>query len=174
MENFMPISDPKSTPNALTPQEMEVYVKQVLVPIIDDFTKNHKGKQFTADDVGALYNNLNNTLSKDPRILDKWNRHMMTQDPVRKDMAQQMAAELNTESKLSTSEKLIKGFGEFCKKIGLGKIGDACLKYTQEVTLKKSAQEIASGVASTKMSVSVGDSESAKIAKPIQKGVIGR
>ena len=170
----MPISDPKSTPNALTPQEMEVYVKQVLVPIIDDFTKNHKGKQFTVDDVGALYNNLNNTLSKDPRILDKWNRHMMTQDPVRKDMAQQMAAELNTESKLSTTEKLIKGFGEFCKKIGLGKIGDACLKYTQGITLKKSAQEIASGVASTKMSVSVGDSESAKIAKPIQKGVIGR
>ena len=39
MEEFMPISDPKSTPNALTPQEMEVYVKQVLVPIIDDFTK---------------------------------------------------------------------------------------------------------------------------------------
>ena len=170
----MPISDPKSTPNALTPQEMEVYVKQVLVPIIDDFTKNHKGKQFTADDVGALYNNLNNTLSKDPRILDKWNRHMMTQDPVRKDMAQQMAAELNTESKLSTSEKLIKGFGEFCKKIGLGKIGDACLKYTQGITLKKSAQEIASGVASTKMSVSVGDSESAKIDTKIKKGVIGR
>ena len=51
----MPISDPKSTPNALTPQEMEVYVKQVLVPIIDDFTKNHKGKQFTADDVEALW-----------------------------------------------------------------------------------------------------------------------
>jgi hypothetical protein len=171
----MPISDPKSTPNALTPQEMEVYVKQVLVPIIDDFTKNHKGKQFTADDVGALYNNLNNTLSKDPRIVDKWDRHMITQDHVRKDMAQQMAAELNTESKLSTSEKLIKGFGEFCKKIGLGKIGDACLKYTQGITLKKSAQEIASGVASTKMSVSVGDSESAKIAKPIQtKGQIQR
>lgn len=169
MENFMPISDPKSTPNALTPQEMEVYVKQVLVPIIDDFTKNHKGKQFTADDVEALYNNLNNTLSKDPRILDKWNRHMMTQDPVRKDMAQQMAAELNTESKLSTSEKLIKGFGEFCKKIGLGKIGDACLKYTQGITLKKSAQEIASGVASTKMSVTLTESPSAKIAKPIQR-----
>ena len=55
----MPISDPKSTPNALTPQEMEVYVKQVLVPIIDDFTKNHKGKQFTADDVEALYDKLN-------------------------------------------------------------------------------------------------------------------
>ncbi len=163
----MPISDPKSTPNALTPQEMEVYVKQVLVPIIDDFTKNHKGKQFTADDVEALYNNLNNTLSKDPRIQDNWNRP--NQDPVRKDMAQQMAAELNTESKLSTSEKLIKGFGEFCKKIGLGKIGDACLKYTQGITLKKSAQEIASGVASTKMSVTLTESPSAKIAKPIQK-----
>ncbi len=172
MEEFMPNSDPKSTPNALTPQEMEVYVKQVLVPIIDDFTKNHKGKQFTADDVEALYDKLIKTLSKDPRIVDNWNR--LDQDPVRKDMAKQMAAELNTESKLSKSEKLIKGFGEFCKKIGLGKIGDACLKYTQEVTLKKSAQEIASGVASTKMSVSVGDSESAKIAKPIQKGVIGR
>ena len=169
----MPISDPKSTPNALTPQEMEVYVKQVLVPIIDDFTKKHKGKEFTATDVEELYNNLNKALSKDPRILDKWEGGIK-QDSVRKDMAQQMAAELNTESKLSKSEKLIKGFGEFCKKIGLGKIGDACLKYTQEVTLKKSAQEIASGVASTKMSVSVGDSESAKIAKPIQKGVIGR
>ena len=73
---------------------------------------------------------------------------------------------------LITGKKLIKGFGEFCKKIGLGKIGDACLKYTQEVTLKKSAQEIASGVASTKMSVTVG--ESAKIAKPIQKGQMQR
>ena len=169
MEEFMPISDPKSTPNALTPQEMEVYVKQVLVPIIDDFTKKHKGKEFTTTDVEGLYNNLNKTLSKDPRILDKWGGGI-DQDSVRKDMAKQIATELNTESKLSKSEKLIKGFGEFCKKIGLGKIGDACLKYTQGITLKKSAQQIASGVASTKMSVSVGESESAKIAKPIQKG----
>jgi len=173
MEEFMRISDPNPTSNALTPEEMQVYVKEVLVPIIDDFTKNHKGKQFTAGDVEALYNDLNKALSKDPRILDKWGGGI-DQDSVRKDMAKQMAAELNTESKLSKSEKLIKGFGEFCKKIGLGKIGDACLKYTQEVTLKKSAQEIASGVASTKMSVSVGDSESAKIAKPIQKGQMQR
>lgn len=164
----MPISDPKSTPNALTPQEMEVYVKQVLVPIIDDFTKKHKGKEFTATDVEELYNNLNKALSKDPRILDKWEGGIK-QDSVRKDMAQQMAAELNTESKLSKSEKLIKGFGEFCKKIGLGKIGDACLKYTQGITLKRSAQEIASGVASTKMSVTLTESRSAQIANPIQK-----
>jgi len=142
MEEFMRISDPNPTSNALTPEEMQVYVKEVLVPIIDDFTKNHKGKQFTAGDVEALYNDLNKALSKDPRILDKWGGGI-DQDSVRKDMAKQMAAELNTESKLSKSEKLIKGFGEFCKKIGLGKIGDACLKYTQEVTLKKSAQEIA-------------------------------
>lgn len=170
----MRISDPKPTSNALTPEEMQVYVNQVLVPIIDDFTKNHKGKQITASDVEALYNDLNKALSKDPRILDKWGGGI-DQDSVREDMAKQMAADLNTESKLSKSEKLIKGFGEFCKKIGLGKIGDACLKYTQEVTLKKSAQEIASGIASTKMSVSVGDSESAKIAKPIQtKGQLQR
>ena len=50
----MPISDPKSTPNALTPQEMEVYVKQVLVPIIDDFTKKHKGKEITCCAPGIL------------------------------------------------------------------------------------------------------------------------
>ena len=131
-------------------------LNKYLVPIIDDFTKNHKGKQITASDVEALYNDLNKALSKDPRILDKWGGGI-DQDSVRKDMAKQMAAELNTESKLSKSEKLIKGFGEFCKKIGLGKIGYACLKHTQEVTLKKSAQEIASGIASTKMSVSVGD-----------------
>ena len=54
MEEFMRISDPKPTSNALTPEEMQVYVNQVLVPIIDNFTKNHKGKQFTADDVEAL------------------------------------------------------------------------------------------------------------------------
>ena len=168
----MRISDPKPASNTLTPKELQAYVKEVLVPIIDDFTKNHKGKQFTADDVEALYNNLNQALSKDPRIVDNWNRP--DQDAVRKDMAKQMAETLNTESKLSKSEQLVKGFGEFCKKIGLGKIGDACLKYAQEVTLKKSAQEIASGVASTKMSVSVGDSESAKIAKPIQKGQMQR
>ena len=170
MEEFIRISDPNPTSNALTPEEMQVYVK---VPIIDDFTKNHKGKQFTAGDVEALYNDLNKALSKDPRILDKWGGGI-DQDSVRKDMAKQMAADLNTESKLSKSEKLIKGFGEFCKKIGLGKIGDACLKYTQGITLKKSAQEIASGVASTKMSVTVGESESAKIAKPIQKGQMQR
>jgi len=125
MEEFMRISDPKPTSNALTPEEMQVYVNQVLVPIIDDFTKNHKGKQITASDVEALYNDLNKALSKDPRILDKWGGGI-DQDSVRKDMAKQMAADLNTESKLSKSEKLIKGFGEFCKKIGLGKIGDAC------------------------------------------------
>ncbi|WPX98785.1 hypothetical protein Megpolyxen_00630 [Candidatus Megaera polyxenophila] len=169
----MRISDPNPTSNALTPQEMQVYVKEVLVPIIDDFTKNHKGKQFTADNVETLYNDLNKALSKDPRILDKWGGGI-DQDSVRKDMAKQMAETLNTESKLSKSEQLIKGFGEFCKKIGLGKIGDACLKYTQGITLKKSAQEIASGVASTKMSVTVGESESAKIAKPIQKGQMQR
>ncbi|MCP5362432.1 MAG: hypothetical protein H6911_00495 [Rickettsiaceae bacterium] len=169
----MRISDPNPTSNALTPEEMQVYVKEVLVPIIDDFTKNHKGKQFTAGDVEALYNDLNKALSKDPRILDKWGGGI-DQGSVRKDMAKQMAETLNTESKLSKSEQLIKGFGEFCKKIGLGKIGDACLKYTQGITLKKSAQEIASGVASTKMSVTVGESESAKIAKPIQKGQMQR
>lgn len=169
----MRISDPNPTSNALTPQEMQVYVKEVLVPIIDDFTKNHKGKQFTADNLETLYNDLNKALSKDPRILDKWGGGI-DQDSVRKDMAKQMAETLNTESKLSKSEQLIKGFGEFCKKIGLGKIGDACLKYTQGITLKKSAQEIASGVASTKMSVTVGESESAKIAKPIQKGQMQR
>lgn len=70
----MPISDPKPTSNALTPEELQVYVKEVLVSIIDDFTKNHKGKQFTADDVEALYDKLNKTLSKDPRIVDNWNR----------------------------------------------------------------------------------------------------
>lgn len=169
----MRISDPNPTSNALTPEEMQVYVKEVLVPIIDDFTKNHKGKQFTAGDVEALYNDLNKALSKDPRILDKWGGGI-DQGSVRKDMAKQMAETLNTESKLSKSEQLIKGFGEFCKQIGLGKIGDACLKYTQGITLKKSAQEIASGVASTKMSVTVGESESAKIAKPIQKGQMQR
>jgi|GEM_PF-1360862 len=169
----MRISDPKPASNALTSEELQAYVKEVLVPIIDDFTKNHKGKQFTAGDVEALYNDLNKALSKDPRILDKWSGDI-DQDSVRKDMAQQIAETLNTEGKLSKSEQLIKGFGEFCKKIGLGKIGDACLKYTQGIILKKSAQEIASGVASTKMSVSVGDSESAKIAKPIQKGQIQR
>lgn len=105
--------------------------------------------------------------------MDKWGGGI-DQDSVRKDMAKQMAETLNTESKLSKSEQLIKGFREFCKKIGLGKIGDACLKYTQEITLKKSAQEIASGVASPKMSVTVGESESAKIAKPIQKGQMQR
>jgi hypothetical protein len=56
------------------------------VPIIDDFTKNRKGKQFTADDVEALYNDLNKALSKDPRILDKWDGGI-DQDSVRKDMA---------------------------------------------------------------------------------------
>ncbi|MBM3466615.1 MAG: hypothetical protein FJX70_02080 [Alphaproteobacteria bacterium] len=143
------------------------------MPIIDDFTKNRKGKQFTADDVEALYNDLNKALSKDPRILDKWDGGI-DQDSVRKDMAKQTAEALDTESKSKKSEQLIKGFGEFCKKIGLGKIGGACLKYTQGITLKKSAQEIASGVASTKMSVTVGESESAKIAKPIQKGQMQR
>ncbi len=163
MEEFIRISDPNPTSNALTPEEMQVYVK---VPIIDDFTKNHKGKQFTAGDIEALYNDLNKVLSKDPRILDKWGDGI-DQVSVHKDITKQMAETLDTESKLSKSEKLIKGFGEFCKKIGLGKIGDACLKYTQGITRKKSAQEIANGVASTKMSVTVGESESAKIAKPI-------
>ena len=142
MEEFIRISDPNPTSNALTPEEMQVYVK---VPIIDDFTKNHKGKQFTAGDIEALYNDLNKVLSKDPRILDKWGDGI-DQVSVHKDITKQMAETLDTESKLSKSEKLIKGFGEFCKKIGLGKIGDACLKYTQGITLKKSAQEIASGV----------------------------
>ena len=32
-----------------------------------------------------LYDKLNKTLSKDPRIVDNWNR--LDQDPVRKDMA---------------------------------------------------------------------------------------
>ncbi len=78
---------------------------------------------------------------KDPRIWDKWDGGI-DQDSVRKDMAKQIAAELNTESKLSKSEKLIKGFGKFCKKIGLGKIGDACLKYTQEVTVVRQVREV--------------------------------
>ena len=117
----MRISDPKPTSNALTPEEMQVYVNQVLVPIMDNFTKNHKGKQITASDVEALYNDLNKALSKDPRILDKWGGGI-DQDSVRKDMAKQMAADLNTESKLSKSEKLIKGFGEFCKKLALGRL----------------------------------------------------
>ena len=105
--------------------------------------------------------------------MDKWGGGI-DQDSVHKDITKQMAEALNTESKLSKSEQLVKGFGEFGKKIGLGKIGDACLKYTQGITLKKSAQEIASGVASPKMSVTVGESESAKIAKPIQKGQMQR
>jgi len=89
----MRISDPTPNSNALTSEELQVYVKEVLVPIIDDFTKNHKGKQFTAGDVEALYNDLNKALSKDPRILDKWGGGI-DQDSVRKDMAKQMAADL--------------------------------------------------------------------------------
>ena len=68
----------------------------------------------------ALYNNLNQALSKDPRIVD--NRNRSDQDAVRKDMAKQMAETLNTESKLSKSEQLVKGFGEFCKKLVLERL----------------------------------------------------
>ena len=96
-------------------------LNKYLVPIIDDFTKNHKGKQITASDVEALYNDLNKALSRDRRILDKWGGGI-DQDSVHKDMAKQMAETLNTESKLSKSEQLVKGFGEFCKKLVLERL----------------------------------------------------
>ena len=56
------ISNPKSTPEALSDKEMETYVKQVLVPIADKFVANHKGKEFTAIDIEGLYEDLNKWL----------------------------------------------------------------------------------------------------------------
>jgi hypothetical protein len=167
------ISNPISNSEAMTEKEMDVYVKDILVPIVDKFVKTHKGKEFTASDIEGLYKDLNNSLSKDPRILDKWSGGV-DQYAARKEMAAETAKEMNTVTKLSGGDKLVQGFGKFCKKIGLGKIGDACFKHTQKVNLAKAVDDIASKVASTKTSFQVGNSESARIAKPIKQEGRGR
>ena len=161
------VSNPTVTSEAMTNGEMDSYVKKILVPIVDNFVKTHKGKKFTESDIEGLYKDLNNSLSKDHRILDKWSGGV-DQDAVRKKMAAETAKDLNTGNKLSGGDKLIQGFGEFCKKVGLGKIGDACLKHAQKVNLTKAVDKIASKVASTKTSMQVGNSESSKVAKPIK------
>lgn len=162
------ISNPTSTPNALTEKELESCIKRVLVPITHEFIKNNKGKEFTGESTEKFYQNLDASLSKDPRIRDKMDLSV-NQDLVRKDLARETAKELNKESKLSNSEKLIQGFGSFCEKIGLKKVSEACFKHVKEATLAKSVDEIAKSIASTKMSASVGDSASARIAKPINQ-----
>jgi hypothetical protein len=163
------ISNPTATSGVMTEGEMDSYVKNILVPIVDKFVKTHKGKEFKESDIEKLYKDLNDSLSKDPRILDKWSGGV-DQYAVRKQMASETTKEINTVTKLSSSDKLIQGFGKFCKKIGLEKIGGPCLKHTQKVNLTKAVEGIASKVASTKTSFQVGDSASARIAKPIKPG----
>ncbi|MFK7968184.1 MAG: hypothetical protein AB8B68_03380 [Rickettsiaceae bacterium] len=163
------ISNPKSTPEALSDKEMETYVKQVLVPIVDKFVANHKGKEFTATDIEGLYEDLNKSLSKNPKIMDKWGGELGSQYAIRKEMAVEMAADLNKKDNLSRTDKLIHGFGQFCKKIGLGAIGAACLKNTQKVNLSKSLDKITTSIASTKMSVTLTKSASQEAAKPIKQ-----
>ncbi len=151
------ISNPVVASGAISEREMDSYVKNILVPIVDKFVKTHKGKEFTESDIEGLYKDLNDSLSKDPRILDKWSGGV-DQYAVRKEMAAETAKEINAVTKLSGGDKLIQGFGKFCKKLGLGKIGDACLKHTQKVNLAKAVEGIASKVAGTKTSFQVGDS----------------
>ena len=166
------ISAPKATPEALTPDEMVSYVKDVLVPIADKFVKNHEGKAFTKSDIEGLYKELSNALDKDPRIVSTWGAIGFEHNRY-EHMASDTYKVINKEPKLNEQRvKLIQGFSNFCKKIGLGAIESACMKYVQKhtnkINLNQELDNISANAASIKTSINVGNSESAKVAKPIE------
>lgn len=146
----------KPRPNKpLTDREMQAYVKAVLKPIADDFIKNHKGKEFSEADVETLYIKLTSEVGKDPRSSIKVGVEL--DRPIIKEIT----VEINKkDNELSRGDRFIKGFGQLCKKVGLEKWGDACLKHVKDNSLKKSLDTIAKNISSVREASSFNYSES--------------
>lgn len=165
------ISDQKTTSQPLSDEELEKYVKDVLEPMINEFAENHKGRKITKSDIEGLYKNLSNNLIKDPKIMHK---HLDRTNTLLEEMASATANEIQKDQKLSISAKLIRGFSDFCNNIGLEAIGTACLKLIKKDTnLIGQLDKIAKDVKSTKISITVGNSESTKRSTPIAQPKIG-
>ena len=165
------ISNPTSTSEPLSGEALGHYVKDVLEPIINKFEKDNRGKEITQSDIEKLYENLDDNLWKDPRIINKSsrNREMLGE------MAGNIANEIQQGHKVSTRDKLIRGFSDYCSNHGLKAIGTACLKLIKKDTnLISQLDRIAKEVKSTKtIYKEVGNSESAKKSQPIAKPKIG-
>lgn len=160
------ISNPTSTSEPLSGEALEKYVKDVLEPMINKFEKDNRGKEITQSDIEKLYKNLDENLRKDPRIIDKSLRN----DEMLGEMAGNIAHEIQQGHKVSTRDKLIRGFSDYCSNHGLKAIGTACLKLiTKDTNLINQLDKIAKEVASTKTSMQTGRSESAQKSKPIMQ-----
>lgn len=159
----MPKISAPSPNKPLTDNEMQAYVKAVLEPVANDFIKNHKGKEFTEDDVENLCNNLASELEKDLRSKFKGFE-------VDYDIIEKITQEINKkDSELSRGDRFIKGFGQLCKKAGLEKWGDACFRHVNGKNLTKSLNAIAEKVSSVREAASFNNSESWQKA---DKGII--
>lgn len=159
------ISGPTDVSNTLTEEGLLEIVQKTLVPMVDKFVETHRGKEFTADDIEGLYHKLSDTLRKDPRIADKYEPGANYNRDIR-EQAKIIAEEINKENPLKFRDKLIRGFADFCNKIGLEEIGTACLKHIAKVDLTSKLDVIAAQVKKTK---SV-DNDINKISpKPIKK-----
>ena len=176
--NKSEISNPRDNSTLLTDTVLAQRVQQMLEPIINKFEKDHRGKEITNSDIEGLYTNLSDNLSKDPRIGAKMlvgtNNFPIYNNTVLKEMAGNIANEIQQGHKVSTRDKLIRGFSDYCSNHGLEAIGAACLKLiTKDTNLISQLDKIAKDVASTKTSIQVGNSQSAKKAKPITNPKIG-
>jgi hypothetical protein len=177
--NKSEISNPIDNSTLLTDAVLAQRVQQMLEPIINKFEKDHRGKEITNSDIEGLYTNLSDNLSKDPRIgarmfVDTNNALISNNNIVLKEMAGNIANEIQQGHKVSTRDKLIRGFSDYCSNHGLEAIGAACLKLiTKDTNLINQLDRIAKDVASTKTSMQVGNRESAAVATPIANPKIG-
>ena len=162
------ISDPKVNSGQLPEEELATYVKDVLEPMVNKFEKDHKGKEISYSDIEKLYTDLSNNLSKNPTIQDKY----LNNNEILSHMAR-TTSDMIIDDKNSISDKLLHGFGDLCKKIGLGKIGTACIQHVEKNNLRNQLDRITKDVTSIKKSKQVIQSKSAEKAKPIANPKIG-
>ncbi len=157
------ISEPSLINEQKMQEELLEKVTKTLKGMIDNFAETHKGKEFTADDIYDLYKQLNASVFKSGVFLDKYEEGA-DYDKEYRETSIELAEKLNKENKLSAGDKLLRGFSDFCNKIGLESIGAACLKHIEKVDLTSKLDVIAQQVAHTK----VIDTTVNKTAKAIQ------
>jgi hypothetical protein len=147
MSNKPIISSPEllGPSKELKQEELLELVKKKLAPMIDKFVESHRGKEFTAKDIEDLYKNLNKNLNKIDQIYDK------DEGINFKSEAEVIAQQINKEHPLKFSDRLMRGFADFCNKIGLEGIGAACLKHIESVDLTSKLDKIAGDVANKKI-----------------------
>lgn len=136
------VSNPEAILKPLSDKELENYVKLTLEPMIKEFEEEHKGQKITEPDIKELLLKWSENMDKAGMFSNTGEHNKIIEK-----MSGVIAGEIQKENKVSTGDKLMRGFSDFCNNIGLKKIGTACLKFIKKDTsLESQLDQIAKEV----------------------------